>query len=510
MKTKIFLPIFLALAILSGGCSPAQSSPIARPAAWPTTDWSTSPPEAQGMDSSLLAQMLEEISTNQTRIHAALVIRNGYLVTEAYFHPYTRDTKVHIQSVTKSVIGALVGIALENGSIESVDEPLLSFFPGRMYANPSPAKDAIRLKHLLSMTSGFPCQEFSNSGQSMEQTSGWVQFMLDLPVTAPSGKTFGYCNGNAHLLSAIIEKTTGMTTREFANRELFGPLGIPAVDTADWWTDPQGFSAGGYGLFLRPVDLAKFAYLYLNNGKWDDQQILPAYWVVDSTTSYVQKPEGPGYGYLWTVYPEAGRYSALGMAGQQIHVYPAKNLIVIVTAELETFVEAPEIERMLNDFILPAIKSDTPLAENLQGTSRLQAALDVAVHPVQPVPELPAIAAEISGKRYTFEANASGWQTMTLTFTPAASTAQVSLNDSDDFAIGLDNIYRTSNVPPACPGCLLRGRWMDEQTFVADLPTLGTGTTEVEMKFRDNEVDIAIRPVIFSGQPLSIKGRLIP
>jgi hypothetical protein len=312
------------------------------------------------------------------------------------------------------------------------------------------------------------------------------------------------------LLSALIEKTTGLTAREFANRELFEPLGIPAVDLANWWTDPQGFSAGGYGLFLRPIDLAKFAYLYLNNGKWNDRQILPENWVTESTTSRVQKPEGPGYGYLWTVYPEAGRFSALGMAGQQIQVYPEKNLIIIVTAELETFVEAPEIEHMLKDFILPAIKSDTSLAENPQSTARLQAAVDVAAHPVQPVPELPAIAQEIFGKRYTFEANASGWQTMTLTFTPAASTAQVSMNDSDYFAIGLDNIYRTSNVPPVCPNCLLRGRWANGQTFIADLPTLGLGTTQAEMKFHDDEIEVSLRPVVFGGQPLTFKGRVTP
>ena len=309
------------------------------------------------------------------------------------------------------------------------------------------------------------------------------------------------------MLSAIIEKTTGMPTREFANRELFGPLGIPAVEAADWWTDPQGFSAGGYGLFLRPVDLAKFAFLYLNNGQWDGQQILPAQWVAESTTPYVQKPEGPGYGYLWTVYPETGRYSALGLAGQQIHVYPAKNLIVIVTAEFETFVEAPEIERLLNDFILPAIKSDAPLDEYPEGVSRLQAAVAMAAHPIRPVPELPAIAKEISGKRYIFEVNASGWQTMTLVFTPGANTAQVSMNDSDNFAIGLDNIYRVSNVPPVCNDCLLRGHWVDDRTFIAELPTPDRGTSEVQMKFQGDNVEVVIQPVIFGGQPLIIKGR---
>ncbi len=119
-----------------------------------------------------------------------------------------------------------------------------------------------------------------------------------------------------------------MNTREFANQELFAPLGIPAVEASDWWTDPQGFSNGGYGLYLRPVDLAKFAYLYLQNGKWEGQQILPERWVADLTIQYVQKPEGPGYGYLWTVYPKTDQpdhFAALGLAGQQVHIYPSRN-----------------------------------------------------------------------------------------------------------------------------------------------------------------------------------------
>ncbi len=350
------------------------------------------------MDSALLAQMLEDLSPDQAGIHSVLVVRNGYLVTEAYFHPYGRDTKVQVQSITKSVIGALTGIAIQEGYIESVDEKLLDFFPKRSIANPGFKKSAIRLKHLLSMSSGFPCQEFSSSGQSMEQSSGWVQYMLDLPVDTAPGRTFGYCDGNPHLLSAILGIRTGMDTREFANRELFQPLGIPAVEELDWGADPQGIPNGGYGLSLRPVDLAKLGLLYLQNGKWDGRQILPEKWAADSTTQYIQKPEGPGYGYLWTVYPEQGRYSALGLGGQQIHVYPSKNLVVIVTASLETFVEAPEIEKMLEEYILRAAQSNDPLADNPAGNEKLQAAIVQAANPVKPVPVLPARAAGISAQ----------------------------------------------------------------------------------------------------------------
>jgi CubicO group peptidase (beta-lactamase class C family) len=458
------------------------------------------------MDSELLSKMLEDINANKTSIHSLLVIRNGYMVTEAYFHPYTRDTKMHIQSVTKSVIGALVGVAIKQGHIKSANEKLLSFFPNRAYENPSKNKDSIRLKHLLSMSSGLPCQEFSNSGQSMEQSSDWVQFMLDLPVDTPPGKTFGYCNGNPHLLSAILEKTTGMNTREFANQELFKPLGIPAVAASDWWVDPQGFSNGGFGLFLRPVDMAKLALLYLNNGKWDGEQILPAQWVIDSTVQYVQKPEGAGYGYLWTVYPDSDRYSALGTAGQQIHVYPSKNLIVIATAELETYMEAPEIENMLKENILPAIKSDALLAANPDGVSRIEAAVELAANPIQHVPALPAMAREISGKLYTLEDNPYQWQKMLLIFDPGARIARVSTTGGDDLdEIGLDNLYRRSTSP--VNQYMLRGHWTDDQTFMVEWTQPGnTGSLEIGLTYTGENVEISVQPIIFGGEPTMIKG----
>lgn len=509
MRNKNILTVLLVLTILFTGCAPAKSitAPVSEPGYWPTAGWQSSSPEAQGMDSELLSQMVEDVIAKKTRIHSILVIRNGYMVTEAYFHPYIQDTKTHIQSVTKSVIGTLVGIGIQEGYIKGADEKMLSFFPNRVYANPSRDKDTIRLKHLLTMSSGLDCQEFSGSGLTMEQTSGWVQFMLDLPVVSTPGKTFGYCNGNAHLLSAILEKTTGMNTREFANQALFAPLGIPPAGTSDWWTDPQGFSTGGFGLFLRPIDIAKIAFLYLHNGVWEGQQLLPTGWVNDSATQFVKKEDGSGYGYLWTVYPETGHYAALGMAGQQIHIYPSKKLIVIVTAELESYAEAPEIERMLNEFILPAIQSDAPLAGNVEGVSRLQAAVEMAANPVQPVPVLPAIAGEVSGQLYTLEENINGWQNIVLFFEPGAPTAKVSTNGYDNQEdIGLDNIYRLGHSEP---NHLLRGSWVNDQTFVVEwMPMPGNnGTHKIQAKFNGDRIELNIQPVIPSGKPLIITGK---
>ncbi len=275
---KIILWMLISI-FLSAGCSttltvsPTPTNPavplsnltpttIQAEIPWPTHGWIPSSPEAQGMDSTLLARMLEDISTRETRIHSVLVIRNGYLVTEAYFHPYTRETKSQIQSVTKSVISMLVGRAITRGEIQSTDQTLVSFFPGRVFPNLTNEKASITLSHLLSMSSGLDCEEFRTTGPRMEQTKNWVQFMLDLPMIAAPGTRFGYCNGNAHLLSAILEKRTGLNARLYANRELFTPLGISGGGTGRLdqrsqrlydgrlWLAPSSGGYGEVGIFL--------------------------------------------------------------------------------------------------------------------------------------------------------------------------------------------------------------------------------------------------------------------
>lgn len=464
------------------------------------------------MDSELLARMLEEISANQTRIHSVLIVRNGYMVTEAYFHPYTPDTKVHIQSVTKSVIGMLVGKAILEGYIKSENEKLMDFYPQRSFENQSKKKSSIQLRHLLSMSSGLDCQEFSSSGPTMEQTQDWVQFILDRPMTNAPGKVFGYCNGNSHLLSSILEKSTGMSTRDYANDELFEPLGIPALTESDWGVDPQKVTLGGYGIYLRPADLGKLALLYLHHGQWEDQQLISPQWVADSTTEHIQKEAGSGYGYLWTVYPDAGHYAALGLGGQQIHVYPSKNLIVITTASLESFAEAPEIETMLNAYILPAVQSVTALAENTDGYTRLQTAVETAANPVHANPALPELASKISNRVYTFLDNPLGWRTLEINFEQKAKVAQVVL-DEVPLQVGLDNIFRSSEIVPGSE-ILLRGRWQSDDIFMIDYPYPLTGPTrlgelgesEFQFQFTGHTVRVNVEQLIFGGEPIVFEG----
>lgn len=335
---------------------------------WPTNGWRTSTPEEQGMDSDRLADMLALIEDESLYIHGVVVIRNGYLVTEAYADPWEADSLHIMYSVTKSVIATLVGIAVNQGYIESVDQPVLDFFPDRPFDNLDEAKQVATLADFLTMTAGldWPDISFGMTFQ-MVSSSDWVQFVLDRPVVQIPGTAFLYNNGVPHVLSAVIEAATGTTTLDFAAENLFAPLGITSYE---WETDPQGIASGGFGLYLRPRDMAKIGYLYLNEGQWDGEQIISADWAAAATEPHIGVDESfeQSYGYLWWIYPDF--YAAQGLQGQLIFVVPDQNLVVAITSEL---LGSDEIWpfRLLQDYILPAIQSDEALPANPEAESRL-------------------------------------------------------------------------------------------------------------------------------------------
>jgi CubicO group peptidase (beta-lactamase class C family) len=178
----------------------------------------------------------------------------------------------------------------------------------------------------------------------------WVKFVLDEPMRSQPDSQFIYCSGCSHVLSAIIQARTGMNTRDFAEQELFGPLGIRDVE---WDTDSVGIPIGGWGLQLAPRDLAKLGYLYLNEGVWDGRQIVPAEWVRTATQTHTPSDTELGYGYQWWTYPRWGAYAALGRYGQTIFVVPELDLIVVTTAQLDGH---DPIFKLIDDCIVPAVE----------------------------------------------------------------------------------------------------------------------------------------------------------
>jgi CubicO group peptidase (beta-lactamase class C family) len=334
----------------------------------PTEGWQISTPEEQGIQSQILAEMMEHIKKNSFNINSISIVRNGYMVLDAYFYPFSKGQQHIIHSCTKSIMSALIGIAIDKGYIQNVDQPIMDFFPDKAFANMDDLKKSITLENLLTMSSGLKCRDsylYRYVGfYEMRNSNDWAQYVLDLPMAEAPGEKFEYCNGVSFLLSAIIQNTTKMKTLDFARKHLFEPLGIIDVD---WQTSPQGIDVGYGEMWLIPHDMAKIGWLYLNKGRWDNKQIVPSAWVEVSTRGMLFDH----YGYQWWV-DSAGYYMAVGWKGQRIFVVPEKNIVAIFTANL-TGTKASISNQLFNYYIIPATASPGSLPSNGKEQARLDA-----------------------------------------------------------------------------------------------------------------------------------------
>ncbi len=475
----------------------SQSTPSASPY-WPTQGWRTSAPEQQGMDSATLVAMLDEIHKQGQAIHGVLVVRNGYLVLEAYFYPFKGESRHWIASATKSFTSALIGIAIDKGHIDGVNHKLLDFFPDRTVANVDARKRAITLEHVLTMSSGL---DWPTHGPQEDlyaqysQSKDLVQFVLDRPMAHDPGTRFVYNSGGAHLLAAIIQKTTGMRAQEFARTNLFAPLGI---SNAFWLSDQNGINWGEGGLALVPRDLAKFGYLYLNNGVWDGQSVVPEAWVKASTAPHIETGDlGYGlshhYGYQWWV-DDDGVYKATGSAGQRLFVMPKQGMVVTFVGGASGLDSDIVPETLLKSFILPAVKSTTPLPANPEQVTALESRVRTLASPEpKPAPALPAIARSISGKTYTLSANSLGVKAFALNFTENQASVKIPIGDaSQEFAIGLDDVYRFTTLGESGAVLGLKGSWSSQDTFVLHLFQDYGSTTEVRIVFKAKGIEAFI------------------
>ena len=324
---------------------------------WPTEDWRTSTPEEQGVNSSRLEDAAGFIVDSGARVRSMLVIQNGYLIFERYFLPtlYDVDDTHIIYSCTKSVSSSLIGIAIDKGYIDNTSQLLVDFFPDVYIDNLDSRKESITLDDVLTMTSGFEWDEESydvpNDYFGMTGSEDWVQYVLNKTMVADPGTTFYYNTGGSHLLSAIINRTTGMSTLAFAQENLFGPLGIM---TYSWIQDPQGIQFGGSALALRPRDMAKFGYLFLNQGEWDGEQIVSSDWVTTSTAAHVAPYTTVSYGYQWWVNPDNIYYSARGYQGQFIFVVPEEDLVVVFTSDMDDIYISTDY--IVTNYVIPAVQ----------------------------------------------------------------------------------------------------------------------------------------------------------
>ncbi len=332
----------------------------------PSTHQATTPSSAE------LAAGIEEhaeIISDFDQVRAILVARNDEIVHEQYFGT-DADAYWGIQSVTKSVVSTLVGIALDEGLIGSVDDTLDKLLPDHV-REMSPAVRGTTLRQLLTMTAGFPA---GLGTPEFARASNWVREILSNPESPP-GQGFVYSNGTSHLLAAILEEATGTSALAYARSRLFGPLGIdttPAfrrvvtlenLATLDqarfaWPVDPQGTSTGWFGLRLRPGDLLKLGQLFLDHGRWEGRQIVSESWVEQATSQQVALDGlGDGYGYQWWTGDLDGEtsYRAVGFGGELVVVVPSRDLVVVTAAEVR---QADSTSLGIDESVMLAIVED--------------------------------------------------------------------------------------------------------------------------------------------------------
>ena len=379
MKTLKYMTLLLAAILLfcAPGCEKYDDDPIF-PASdfiatgdyqgdyWPTEAWRTCEPKAVGMDPKKLKELNAEIRLlleMQIDFQSIVIVKDGYIVAEQYYSDdYGQDDLHRIYSCTKSLTSAMIGIALQRGLIGSIDDEMTDFFPDHQFLNPSANKDNITLHHMLTMGAGlewyeleFPYGDDRNTFRQWTDDGYRLGFVLDQPSVAAPGEEYSYSSGISHVLSGIVQEVTGMRADSFALQNIFTPLGI---EEYYWPISDEGVAFGGSGVRMTARDMAKFGYLYLMNGNWDGNQIVPETWVEVSQQKHMARKYIPDnyYGYQFWV-SDFGLYSAVGFEGQWIMIVPEHNLVVVFNND---FVEGDNLqwttpERLLNTYIIPAI-----------------------------------------------------------------------------------------------------------------------------------------------------------
>ena len=314
---------------------------------WPTMGWRLLQPESQGMNSTRLNEFWNYMYT-EARLGGFLLIRNGYLLYEAYYPGVDPDHLWSVVSVAKSVTATALGVALAEGYVTSINDSVLDFFPDRTIANPDPRKDTMTLHHLLTMSSGFESRL-----EQIVLPSDWVQYLLDLPMIHEPGEVWNFDGGCSHLISAIITQTTGVSMATYAHARIFAPMGI---SNYEWDADPEGNTMGFGHLTMSLRDLAKFGFLYLNNGSWGPFQLVPAEWVAECTKPHFLFSNSFGYGYQWWVDPEISGYSMRGAGGMYVFILPEQDLVLVIAGAVRS--SYLDFYSVFEQYLFPAIIGD--------------------------------------------------------------------------------------------------------------------------------------------------------
>jgi CubicO group peptidase (beta-lactamase class C family) len=313
-----------------------------------------------------------ETAHNLPRIKSLLVNQNNELILERYFNGTGPNDQSNIKSVSKSVISALVGIAIQHGHINSIDQAIIEYFGEEDWTNDNALKKEITVENLLTMQSGLETTSNRNYGKWIASTN-WVTFALQQPLQSAPGRLMEYSTGNTHLLSAILTKATGLNTLEFARKMLTEPLGFRLMS---WPQDPQGIYFGGNDMEMTPNQMLLFGELYLNRGEANGRQIIPSEWIDDTLEHRAQsrRDRSRYYGYGWWMKEMAGHnaHYAWGFGGQFIVIVPTLDLVVVTTSSSNPGSERQAHTRSIYDLLEYGVISSVSTALGYSASGQSQ------------------------------------------------------------------------------------------------------------------------------------------
>ncbi len=319
------------------------------------------------IDTAKIEELNRNILTNVYKdLTSIVVIKDGKLLLEEYFNGGARNSLHDTRSVGKSFASTLLGMAIRDGYIRNEEQKLAAFYDLKKYQNPSPAKDSISLKDLLAMNSAFQGFDMDESSPGNEEkmypTSNWVDFTLNLPVdeTKIKEKRWEYFTAGVVLLGDVLNKSVPNSLKEYADQNLFKPLGISKYQ---WQFTPQKVVNTAGGLKLRSLDLAKYGQLYQNKGLWNGKQLLPKNWVEKSFSHQVSVTDGEYYGYLfWNkTYQVNGKnyevYYCSGNGGNKVIVFKDQPLVVVITATAYNKAYGhSQVDKIIQNYLIPALE----------------------------------------------------------------------------------------------------------------------------------------------------------
>ncbi|GAB5525308.1 MAG: serine hydrolase [Roseivirga sp.] len=325
--------------------------------------WQVSTAHEERLNLQLFEQFLTALNAQEHKMHSMLLVKNGKLVMEEYFNGYDHQKRQDLRSVTKSVISLLIGIAIEEGRITSVDDPVAKYIPEFSRAmNADGDKQSITIGNLLTMSSGMDCNDWDKKSAGQEdklyKKKNWLSHMADLSMLHDPGTESYYCTGGVMLLAHILELTSGLSWRYEAQKYLFGPMGITDVQFGH--TSKKNMPEASKRLYMRPRDVAKLGQLVLKWGQWEGKQLVPASWIEQISFRKTQI-SGLDYSYLWWKLPfekdgkKVDATCATGNGGQYILVFPEYDLVAVFTGGAYNSQEDKLPFAIVNKVILPSL-----------------------------------------------------------------------------------------------------------------------------------------------------------